>query len=117
MELPRLAVADDRVAGVVAALEADDDVGLLGEQVDDLALALVAPLGADDHGAWHACRSVGARLRRPSDARASRRVLAAERAAATHISFEPRDGALADLLGELVLGARFVVMTIARSSS
>ena len=37
------------MAGVVAALEADDDVGPLGEPVDDLALALVAPLGAD-HG-------------------------------------------------------------------
>ena len=43
-------VADDqRVAGIVAALEADDDVGAAGEPVDDLALALVAPLGAD-HG-------------------------------------------------------------------
>ena len=32
---------------------------LLGEQVDDLALALVAPLGADDHDARHAQRSLG----------------------------------------------------------
>ena len=47
MELELLAVAHDRVAGVVAALEADDDVGPLGEQVGDLALAFVAPLGAD----------------------------------------------------------------------
>ena len=32
-----LLVADDeRVAGVVAAAEADDDVGVLGEDVDDL---------------------------------------------------------------------------------
>ena len=43
-----LAVDDQRVAGVVAALEADDDIGVVGEQIDDLALALVAPLGADD---------------------------------------------------------------------
>ena len=58
VELEHLAVADDRVAGVVAALVADDHVGPLGEQVDDLALALVAPLGADDHHpAWLAvCR-------------------------------------------------------------
>ena len=31
----------------------DDDVRALGEQVDDLALALVAPLGADDRDPWH----------------------------------------------------------------
>ncbi len=53
VQLPGLAVPDDRVAGVVAALEADDRVGLLGEQVGDLALALIAPLGADDHYPWH----------------------------------------------------------------
>ena len=46
MELELLAVADDRVAGVVAALEADHEVGLLGEQVGDLPLSFVAPLGA-----------------------------------------------------------------------
>src|SRR5260221_2001787 len=32
----------------MAALEADDHVGAAGEPVDDLALAFVAPLGADD---------------------------------------------------------------------
>ena len=53
VELEGLAVADDRVAGVVAALEADHEVGLLGEQVDDLPLPLVAPLGADDYHSWH----------------------------------------------------------------
>ena len=53
VELERLAVADDRVAGVVAALEADHEVGLLGEQVHDLPLPLVAPLGADDDDSWH----------------------------------------------------------------
>ena len=40
----------DRVAGVVAALGADDDIGLLGEDVDDLAFAFIAPLGADENG-------------------------------------------------------------------
>ena len=45
----RLAAADDeRVPGVVAALEAHDALRVLGQPVDDLALALVAPLGSDD---------------------------------------------------------------------
>ena len=47
------AADDDGVAGVVAALGADDDVGLLGEDVDDLAFAFVAPLGADQNGVCH----------------------------------------------------------------
>ena len=43
-------VADhQRVPGVVSALEAHHHVGTAGEPVDDLALALIAPLGAD-HG-------------------------------------------------------------------
>src|SRR5262249_4355069 len=53
------AVADDqRVAGVVAALEADDDVGPLRQPVDDLALALVAPLGADHRDIGHRYSSI-----------------------------------------------------------
>ena len=47
------AVDDQRVAGIVAALEADDDVGLLRQPIDDLALALVAPLGADHDNICH----------------------------------------------------------------
>ena len=43
-----LAADHQRVAGVVAALEAHHALGAVGEPVDDLALALVAPLGADD---------------------------------------------------------------------
>jgi len=42
-------VDDQRVTGVVAALEADDALRLLGQPVDDLALAFVAPLGPDHH--------------------------------------------------------------------
>ena len=42
------AVDDERVAGVVPALEARDRADAFGQQVDDLALAFVAPLGADD---------------------------------------------------------------------
>ena len=44
---------DDRVPGVVAALVADDHVHLAGQDVGELALALVAPLGPDDHGGRH----------------------------------------------------------------
>ena len=66
VQLPLLLAPDDRVAGVVAALEAHDRVAVLGEQIGDLALALIAPLGADYHYAWHAEWSLGtaaARLR------------------------------------------------------
>src|SRR5581483_1929802 len=42
------------MAGIVAALEAHDDVGLLRQPVDDLALPFVAPLGADDDNIGHA---------------------------------------------------------------
>ncbi len=53
VELEDLVAADDRVAGVVAALVADDHRDLLGEEVGGLALALVAPLQPDDHGSRH----------------------------------------------------------------
>ena len=43
-----------RVAGVVAALVADDQLHLLGQEVGELALALVTPLGPDDDGCRHA---------------------------------------------------------------
>jgi len=46
-------VDDQRVAGIVAALEADDDIGPLGQPVDDLALTLVAPLRSDDNYVGH----------------------------------------------------------------
>ena len=52
-QLVDLAVDHQRVAGIVAALEAHHDVGPLGQPVDDLALALVAPLRADDHHIGH----------------------------------------------------------------
>ncbi len=53
LQLVRLAVGHDRVAGVGAAVVAADEVGVTGEQVDDLALALVTPLGPDDDGGGH----------------------------------------------------------------
>ena len=49
-----LLVADeDGVAGVVAALVARHDVEAFGEEIDDLPLALVAPLGAQDDYVSH----------------------------------------------------------------
>ncbi len=54
VELVLLALGDDRVPGVRPALVAADEVGVLGQQVDDLALPLVAPLGANDDGCRHA---------------------------------------------------------------
>ena len=39
---------DDRVPGVRAALIAHDDIGVLGKEIDDLPLALIAPLGTKD---------------------------------------------------------------------
>ena len=53
-QLERYAVDHQRVAGIMAALEADDDIGLFGQPVDDLALAFVAPLGPDYHHIRHA---------------------------------------------------------------
>ncbi len=52
-ELVAHAVDDQRMAGVVPALKADDDIGLLGEPIDNLALALVPPLGPDDDDIRH----------------------------------------------------------------
>ena len=40
---------DHRMARVVAALIARNDIRPLGKQVDDLSLPLVAPLGADNY--------------------------------------------------------------------
>jgi hypothetical protein len=48
-QLVDLIADDERVARVVAALEAHHHVGAVRQPVDELALALVAPLGAD-HG-------------------------------------------------------------------
>ena len=49
-----LAVDHDPVPGVVAALVADDDVHLLREEICELALALITPLGAHHDRCWHA---------------------------------------------------------------
>ena len=48
---------DHRMAGVVAALETDDHVGILGQVIDDPAFSFVAPLGAHDGCDWHWIRA------------------------------------------------------------
>ena len=50
-----LAVDDDGVSGVVAAVELHDVVDVLTELVSRLALSLVSPLGPDDDNGWHGC--------------------------------------------------------------
>ncbi|GIK18134.1 MAG: hypothetical protein AMXMBFR77_09220 [Phycisphaerales bacterium] len=52
MECESLAVHDDGVSRVRAAVVADDGIVSGREKVHDLALALVSPLEADDSGGW-----------------------------------------------------------------
>ena len=47
------AAMNDGVAGVVAALAADDDVRLRGQDVDDFAFPFIAPLRADQNCVRH----------------------------------------------------------------
>ena len=63
-ELETFAVDDQRMAGVVAALKAHDDVGPDRQPVDDLALSLVAPLGADNDDIGHRACSPPFRTRK-----------------------------------------------------
>ncbi len=53
-QLVGLVADDEGMAGIVAALEAHHHVGAFRQPVDDLALALVAPLRADDRYIRHA---------------------------------------------------------------
>ena len=53
MQLVDLAADDQRMAGIVAALKARDHVRALAQPVDNLALAFVAPLGADHDDVRH----------------------------------------------------------------
>jgi len=48
-----LSLDDDRMAGIGAALIADDDVGVGGVVIDHLRLSLIAPLRADNHRTAH----------------------------------------------------------------
>ena len=76
-ELPAIR-ENHRVARVVAALIPHDIVDPLTEQVRDLALALVAPLGADEHDRWHVSAFRGMSpvdARFPRDVRLTREAL------------------------------------------
>src|SRR6185369_12105882 len=53
LEHELLAAHHHRMAGVVPALVTDDDTHVGGQHVHDLALALVAPLGAHHHDVRH----------------------------------------------------------------
>ena len=50
-------VDDEGVAGIIAALKSDYDIRVLGEEVDDLALALISPLSSDDSYVGHVSHS------------------------------------------------------------
>ncbi len=62
-ELEDLIADDQRMAGVVAALEAHDDIRLERQPIDDLAFSLVAPLGADHHDVRHCSIDLSRRRR------------------------------------------------------
>ena len=49
-------VDDEGVAGIIAALKSDYDIRVLGEEVDDLTLALISPLSSDDSYVGHLIR-------------------------------------------------------------
>src|SRR4030095_11000833 len=44
---------DNRMTGIMAALEADDQIGRLGQKVHNLPLALVSPLGSNNDDVGH----------------------------------------------------------------
>ena len=46
-------IIDYGMSGVFSALVADDEVGLTGKIVRDLAFSLVTPIGTDDRGNTH----------------------------------------------------------------
>jgi hypothetical protein len=60
-----------RVTGVVAALEAHHALGVVGQPIDDLALAFVTPLGADDDDVLCHFLTLPVTARPPSDRPAS----------------------------------------------
>src|SRR4029079_14855550 len=52
-EFIRLPLRNDGVPGIGAALVADNDVVLLSQQIDELALGFVAPLQTNDTSSGH----------------------------------------------------------------
>ncbi len=55
MKLKGFVFDDNGVAGIVAALIPNHHIHVLGQQIDDFALAFVAPLSPDYHRYRHAC--------------------------------------------------------------
>ena len=53
VQLQRAPTVNDGVTSVVASLEANDVVEVISDEICDLAFALVAPLGADEHYSSH----------------------------------------------------------------
>jgi hypothetical protein len=53
MKSKLLAAVDNGMAGIVATLVTNDVIVVAGDEVSDLALSLIAPLGAYQHCAWH----------------------------------------------------------------
>ena len=47
------AFIDDRVSGVAATLKTHDEISLGSQDIRDLALAFVSPVGTDNGGNWH----------------------------------------------------------------
>jgi hypothetical protein len=48
MKFESIAIHDNGMAGVVAAVKTDHVVGFAGKEIGDFSLAFVTPLGADD---------------------------------------------------------------------
>jgi hypothetical protein len=46
-------IDDDCMTCIVAALETHDPIGVLSEDIDDLSLTFVSPLGTYDNDRWH----------------------------------------------------------------
>src|SRR5512147_2042517 len=53
MQLERAALVDDRMAGIIPTAIADHQPRTLGQQIDNMTLALVAPLGTNYCDDWH----------------------------------------------------------------
>lgn len=65
MELEGSEIIDHRVAGIVSATIANDDLCALAEQIDDPAFAFIAPLPADNCHNRHSGFSTAAARRQP----------------------------------------------------
>ena len=56
MENGFLTLHDQGMASIVAALEANNDIRFVGEEVDDFALAFITPLRPYDRDVCHSLR-------------------------------------------------------------